>query len=101
MFYSVRLGGREIPTYALCMCLGMVLSAWVATRLAKKREGVDAFGVIALVAMTPLIAIQVLGLVYRIRSAKQKPMEEATVEEEILEEVPMMLDDESEDVIDL
>ena len=47
MFYSVRLGGREIPTYALCMCLGMVLSAWVATRLAKKREGVDAFGVIA------------------------------------------------------
>lgn len=61
----------------------------------------DAFGVIALVAMTPLIAIQVLGLVYRIRSAKQKPTEEIFVEEEILEETPITGDDESEDVIDL
>ena len=61
----------------------------------------DAFGVIALVAMTPLIAIQILGLVYRIRSAKQKPIEETVVEEEVLEDVPMTADDESEDVIDL
>ena len=29
----------------------------------------DAFGVVAMVAMTPLITIQILGLVYRIRSA--------------------------------
>ncbi|MBQ4037649.1 MAG: DUF1538 domain-containing protein [Clostridia bacterium] len=32
----------------------------------------DAFGVVALVALTPLIAIQVMGLVYRIKSEKQK-----------------------------
>jgi len=31
---------------------------------------VDGFGMIAMVAMTPLIAIQILGLVYRIKSAK-------------------------------
>lgn len=31
----------------------------------------DAFGVVAMVAMTPLIAIQILGLVYRIRTRKQ------------------------------
>ena len=28
----------------------------------------DAFGVVALVAMTPLIAIQIMGLVYKIKS---------------------------------
>ncbi len=31
----------------------------------------NAFGVVALVAMTPLIAIQVLGLIYRIKMAKR------------------------------
>ena len=30
----------------------------------------DAFGVVAMVAMTPLIAIQLLGLIYRIKSGK-------------------------------
>ena len=29
----------------------------------------DAFGVVAMVAMTPLIAIQILGLVYKLRRA--------------------------------
>ena len=32
----------------------------------------DAFGVVALVAMTPLIAIQILGLVYKIKQRKQQ-----------------------------
>lgn len=31
----------------------------------------DAFGVVAMVAMTPLIAIQILGVVYRFKKAKQ------------------------------
>lgn len=31
---------------------------------------VDGFGVIAMVAMTPLIALQLLGLIYKIRSGK-------------------------------
>ena len=30
----------------------------------------DAFGVVAMVAMTPLIAIQILGLVYKIKQSK-------------------------------
>ncbi len=33
----------------------------------------DAFGIVAMVAMTPLIAIQVLGLVYRIKTRNKKP----------------------------
>ena len=32
----------------------------------------DAFGVVALVAMTPLITIQGLGILYRIRKAHRK-----------------------------
>lgn len=35
----------------------------------------DAFGVVAMVAMTPLIAIQILGLVYKIRLMKQEKKE--------------------------
>ncbi len=35
----------------------------------------DAFGVVALVALTPLIAIQIMGLIYRVKTAKlQKKM---------------------------
>ena len=33
----------------------------------------DAFGVVAMVAATPLLTIQILGLAYRIRSAKPAP----------------------------
>lgn len=32
----------------------------------------DAFGVVAMVAMTPLITLQVLGLIYKIKSNKRK-----------------------------
>lgn len=45
----------------------------------------DAFGVVAMVAMTPLIAIQILGLEYRIRErhGKGRPDREANVEEKL------------------
>ena len=37
----------------------------------------DAFGIVAMVAMTPLITIQIMGLIYRIRTRKreQPPVE--------------------------
>ena len=54
----------------------------------------DAFGVIALVAMTPLITIQILGLIYKVRS-KQSVEEEP---EETVTEVQNASDD---DVIEL
>jgi len=37
----------------------------------------DSFGVISMVAMTPLIALQVLGLIYKIQSKKDDKREEA------------------------
>ena len=37
----------------------------------------DAFGIVAMVAMTPLIAIQVLGVVYRIKSGRSQEVPES------------------------
>ena len=57
----------------------------------------DAFGVVAMVAMTPLIAIQILGLIYKLRSAKGTTEETADQIEELLTEAEA----ETEDIIDL
>ena len=64
----------------------------------------DAFGVVAMVAMTPLIAIQILGLVYKIKQAHVKAMEEAelaaeSVSSDIVHEVVENTDDVSDDDI--
>ena len=45
----------------------------------------DAFGVVALVAMTPLIAIQILGLVYKLKAGKSAAAEVAETQDEIIE----------------
>ena len=37
----------------------------------------DAFGVVAMVAMTPLITIQILGLVYELNSRRLEKLETA------------------------
>ncbi|MBQ9783619.1 MAG: DUF1538 domain-containing protein [Clostridia bacterium] len=60
----------------------------------------DAFGVIALVAMTPLITIQILGLVYKLRAKKAAPVEE-TVEETIVEISTEEKHETDDDVIEL
>ena len=41
----------------------------------------DAFGVVAMVAMTPLITIQILGLVFKFKQKKTEPLPPAPVEE--------------------
>lgn len=41
----------------------------------------DAFGVVAMVAMTPLITIQLLGLIFRFKQKNAEPMPPAPVEE--------------------
>lgn len=56
----------------------------------------DAFGLVALVAMTPLIAIQILGLVYKI---KQRKMEATLVSDDVeIIEVETVVD---EDIIEM
>lgn len=39
----------------------------------------DAFGVVALVALTPLIAIQLMGVVYKLKTGKRASMERAQI----------------------
>lgn len=51
----------------------------------------DAFGVVALVALTPLIAIQIMGLIYQCRTGKQQ---------KILEPITVLPDD-SDLIVDL
>ena len=56
----------------------------------------DAFGLVALVAMTPLIAIQLLGLVYKLKQGKTE--QNASEESEEIIEIQTVGDD---DIIDL
>jgi predicted membrane protein len=46
----------------------------------------DAFGVVAMVAMSPLVTIQIIGLIYNIK-IKYTTKEEAEVMEDIAEEI--------------
>ena len=45
----------------------------------------DAFGIVAMVAMTPLIIIQLIGLLYRIRTARARGPQPVFEQEEIIE----------------
>ncbi|MDD4584189.1 MAG: hypothetical protein PHR60_08415, partial [Eubacteriales bacterium] len=40
----------------------------------------DAFGVVALVTMTPLITVQVMGIIYKIKLRETEEEEEAALE---------------------
>jgi hypothetical protein len=62
----------------------------------------DAFGLVALVAMTPLIAIQILGLVYKLKANKSNKIHEDTSTTTITEaEVIEIETSVDEDIIDL
>ena len=62
----------------------------------------DAFGVVAMVAMTPLITIQILGLIYKFKQAKLPAVEssEEIISEEIVEISSEQPDTADEDIID-
>ena len=51
----------------------------------------DAFGVVALVALTPLIAIQLMGLVYKVKTSKMQKLAEQYA----------LLPDDSDDIVEL
>ena len=58
----------------------------------------DAFGLVALVAMTPLIAIQILGLIYNIKRAKR---EEDVVVADVVINAQEAISSDDDDVIEL
>lgn len=57
--------GPMTSTFILSFTLGAAISSG-------GNPATDAFGVIALVAMTPLIAIQILGIIYKIKTSKKE-----------------------------
>ena len=65
-------GGVASGPMASTFILSFTLGVGHAVSGGSASEG---FGVIALVAMTPLIAIQILGIVFRIKAGKQKSVE--------------------------
>lgn len=60
----------------------------------------DAFGVVALVAMTPLIAIQILGLIYKIKLDKTQQNASEAVDQNKAEETIIVPDPSDEDIIE-
>ena len=57
--------GPMTSTFLLPLCIGVCTSLGGDIMT-------DAFGVVSLVAMTPLIAIQIMGVLYRIKTGKQQ-----------------------------
>lgn len=57
--------GPMTSTFILSFTLG-------ASSASGGNPSVDAFGVIALVAMTPLIAIQILGIIFKVKSSRSE-----------------------------
>ena len=71
--------GPMTSTFLLPLCIGVceALGGNIMT---------DAFGVVALVAMTPLIAVQIMGVVYKLKSNKKGVADNLPVEaDEILD----------------
>ena len=46
---------------------------------------IEGFGLVAMVAMTPLVTIQILGLIYKIKTAKHKEEKTEEIKEEIID----------------
>ena len=66
--------GPMTATFLLPMAMGVCVA--VGGDVAR-----DAFGVVAMVAMTPLITIQILGLVFKFKQKNAEPMPPAPVED--------------------
>lgn len=66
--------GPITSTFLLPLCIG-------ACKMTGGDIMTDAFGVVALVALTPLIAIQVMGLLYKIKVAKLESIAEPVIPE--------------------
>ena len=70
--------GPMTTTFLLPLCIG-------ACGAVGGNIMTDAFGVVALVAMTPLIAVQIMGLKYKLKTKKVPSAEAANVSDEIIE----------------
>ncbi len=71
IFTAIAFDSGGVASGAMTACFLMPLAQGVCSAVGGNLM-TDGFGVVAMVAMTPLIAIQILGLVYKIKLAKVK-----------------------------
>ncbi|MBE5756859.1 MAG: DUF1538 domain-containing protein [Clostridiales bacterium] len=85
MFTAIAFDSGGVASGAMTASFLMPLAIGFCTAVGGN-IATDGFGVVAFVAMTPLIAIQILGLVYKIKMNKIKKTEKVeTTSEEIIE----------------
>lgn len=70
--------GPMTTTFLIPICIG-------ACEAVGGNVMTDAFGVVALVALTPLIAVQIMGLVYKFRSGSNSELLEQELSEDIID----------------
>ncbi|MBQ4511271.1 MAG: DUF1538 domain-containing protein [Clostridia bacterium] len=99
IFTSIAFDSGGVASGAMTSTFLLSFSVGVCYGVNGNTESImtDAFGTVAMVAMTPLIAIQILGIVYKIRikkiEATKKAEEEAVTEaEEIISVIEAPLD---------
>ena len=83
MFTAIAFDSGGVASGAMTASFLMPLALGVCSSVGGN-VATQGFGVVAMVAMTPLITIQILGLVYKIKMAKLKKRQSTT---DILEEI--------------
>ncbi len=85
IFTSIAFDSGGVASGAMTASFLLPLALGVCSAL-KGNLATEGFGVVAMVAMTPLIAIQILGLVYKIkiRKVNKEENEKQTSQEEII-----------------
>lgn len=84
MFSAIAFDSGGVASGAMTAGFLMPMALGFCTSLGRDL-GTEGFGLVAFVAMTPLIAIQVLGLIFKIKSAKSKKAE--TIEQPTKDEI--------------
>lgn len=85
MFTAIAFDSGGVASGAMTASFLMPLALGVCQAVGRN-VATQGFGVVAMVAMTPLITIQILGLIYKIKTAKLKKKQQSqSTEEEIIE----------------
>ena len=85
MFTAIAFDSGGVASGAMTASFLMPLALGVCQAVGGN-VATQGFGVVAMVAMTPLITIQILGLIYKIKTAKLKKKQQSqSTEEEIIE----------------
>ena len=85
MFTAIAFDSGGVASGAMTASFLMPLALGVCSAVGGN-VATEGFGVVAMVAMTPLITIQILGLIYKIKMAKIKKKEkESSIIEDIIE----------------